>query len=142
MRMWGATEIPVPPAMVGVPLPLQLADASLRMLVEARVITPEWIDTIERLCSHPSPGSRAIRLWRQIEAEARMACEDADGALRAVEQSVDHGLRDLAWMRRCPLLAPIRDEPRFVALTNIVEARVIPRVIAYREGARSFGPLT
>ncbi len=44
----------------------------------------------------------------QLRAEVHLACDDIDAALSALREADANGLMDLAWLERCPLLAPIQ----------------------------------
>ena len=46
-----------------------------------------------------------------------------DQAIRALARAVDVGFFDRLWLESCPLLAPLRSDPRFVALRKIVLSR-------------------
>ncbi|MBK8257067.1 MAG: protein kinase [Polyangiaceae bacterium] len=62
----------------------------------------------------------------QIETEVRAFHGQFEGALVSIEKSLEHGLFDLAWLERCPLLAPMRQGERFVQLRSQLEERVLP----------------
>ena len=46
-----------------------------------------------------------------------------EDAIRAVESAAESGLGDLAWVERCPLLAPLKGHPRFEAARAEIAAR-------------------
>ncbi|HTM19623.1 MAG TPA: hypothetical protein VL172_03920, partial [Kofleriaceae bacterium] len=71
-------------------------------------------------------GWRQRSFFRQLRAELAAAAGAHADALVGVEQAVEAGLIDLAWLDRCPLLAPLRDQPRFQTARAIVAARVAP----------------
>ncbi len=48
---------------------------------------------------------------------------DHDTALTYVERAVDAGLQDHLWMMRCPIIAPLRERPRFHELAAVTAAR-------------------
>jgi serine/threonine protein kinase len=52
-------------------------------------------------------------IW-QYQAETLMACTpiDREGAIQAVVQAITTELTDIAWIDFCPLLAPLRSDPR------------------------------
>ena len=60
----------------------------------------------------------------QIETEVRAFHHQHEGALTSIEKAVDEGLFDLAWMERCPLLAPLHGHARYQASRAVVEGRV------------------
>ena len=60
----------------------------------------------------------------QIEAEVRAFHGQLSAALASVRRSVDQGLFDLAWLERCPLLAPLHGEAELQAARAEVGERV------------------
>jgi serine/threonine-protein kinase len=74
-----------------------------------------------------SPRTRAF--FFQLEAECACVIDDVDRALAAIEQAAALVFFDEAWMALCPLLAPLRDHPRFLAAKAVVAARAA-RVVA------------
>ncbi|MEZ4314340.1 MAG: protein kinase [Polyangiaceae bacterium] len=70
----------------------------------------------------------------QIEAEVRAFHGQVEPAMASVERSVAEGLFDLAWLDRCPLLAPLASHIRFQASRAIVEDRV--RAVLAETGVR------
>ncbi|MFW6057931.1 MAG: tetratricopeptide repeat protein, partial [Persicimonas sp.] len=73
---------------------------------------------------HSAEGSRIELVARQLVAEAFAYQGDFDAALEHIELGVDHGLLDLMWLERCPLLDPLRDAPRFRACRDRIDERV------------------
>lgn len=59
----------------------------------------------------------------QIHAELQSAYGQYEQAVRSVARSVDAGLADLTWIERCPLLIPMSQDPRMIALRRIIYAR-------------------
>jgi hypothetical protein len=53
--------------------------------------------------------SRCIALMRQ---------GDADGAVRSLRDAFQHGFRDFALLERTPDLAPLKNDPRYIALVT------------------------
>ncbi len=58
-------------------------------------------------------------------------------AISLFQRAVEGGLADLAWTDGCPLLAPVRDDGRFVAGRAVVEGRAAEVIAASRAAARS-----
>ena len=77
---------------------------------------------------------RLRRLWLQVLTEIALAHGDIPGALDTLVEAVDAGMLDLAWLRRCPLLAPLRGDPAFTAHEAAVERATAPIVAAYHAG--------
>ena len=77
---------------------------------------------------------RLRRLWLQVITELHIIHDDLPTALESLEASVAAGLLDLSWLRRCPLLAPLRPDPRFAAAEAIVVAATAPILAAYHAG--------
>ncbi|MBI2389878.1 MAG: hypothetical protein HYV09_09820 [Deltaproteobacteria bacterium] len=68
-----------------------------------------------------APQHRAFML--ALAAEYFGAFDRRDEALRAIEQAAELPLIDLSWLDRCPSLACVRDDPRFVKARAKVAAR-------------------
>jgi len=78
-----------------------------------------------------SPRMRAT--FCQFIAELLLFAGDSDEALAWIERGVDSGLQDYMWLERCPLLAPLRERPRFRELAALVAERarvVVASVLA------------
>ena len=80
-------------------------------------------------------NARLRRLWLQVITELHLIGDGRESALVALEESVDAGLLDLSWLRRCPLLASLRADPRFIAGERTVAAATAPILAAYHAGA-------
>jgi serine/threonine-protein kinase len=77
-------------------------------------------------------GARYAIFMIQLAAEAAMRAGRQDVAFEEIERAVEAGLRDLAWVRRCPLLDPLRGHPRLAAAEARVAERVAPAIAAWR----------
>lgn len=66
---------------------------------------------------------RPRAFYLQILAEGAAYLEQWEVATRAIERAVGFGLIDIAWLDRCPLLAPLRAEPAIQPLRATVQAR-------------------
>lgn len=86
------------------------------------------------------PQTRLGRMVGQFAAELHAYAGDLDGALMWLEQSVKDGLEDLAWIRHCPLLDPLRKHRRFERALHTVESRASAIWQAWETawGARAF----
>lgn len=60
---------------------------------------------------------------------------DTSPTATPLAESVAAGLLDLTWLRRCPLLAALRSDPRFIAGERAVAAATAPILAAYHAGA-------
>ena len=78
-------------------------------------------------------NSRFHAFMSQIAAEAAGFLGDVERGLAYTEQASIAGTFDLAWMDGCPLLAGLRDHPRFQAARVAVEARAAAIEAAYLE---------
>lgn len=72
-------------------------------------------------------GARATPHYRcfllQIAAEYWGAVGDAERALSTLERAAELPLVDVTWLDRCPALAPVREDPRFLRLRAVVGVR-------------------
>jgi serine/threonine-protein kinase len=66
---------------------------------------------------------RARRFFFQVKAELHSAVGQHDRALEATIAAIDEGLEDLAWVERCPLVAPFRSAASLVAPIDRVRRR-------------------
>ncbi|HEX3345470.1 MAG TPA: tetratricopeptide repeat protein, partial [Polyangiaceae bacterium] len=82
--------------------------------MEAAVL--EWGRVVGR-------AKRRPMFLRQIAAEMFAFVGRNDGAIRMAAESDALGLIDVTWMDRCPLLAPLRGIPAFVAVRDRVAER-------------------
>jgi len=87
----------------------------------------EPVDHRTRLFVIPETLSWRMRgIYLQFRVECAAELGDTPQALEALDETNGLGLCDLPWMDHCPLLDPLRGEPRFQA----VRARVAERVVA------------
>ncbi len=100
--------------------------AVARWIIETIVRAAPPSDTIDLsfFVAKEDASARRRSFIYQIEAEVRAFHHQLDGAVASIEKSVDEGLFDLAWMERCPLLAPLQGHARFQASRSVVEGRV------------------
>lgn len=103
-------------AMIGVLTNRELTE-TVRKELEDRVIEPNL-------------GLRRRTFFLQLNAEIYAFVFEVDHALKSLAAAIDAGLMDLVWMDRCPILEPVRQDPRFVPLRAEVAARAQPVVIA------------
>lgn len=68
-----------------------------------------------------SPRGRSF--FFQMHAELFAFFGQREQAVRSVARSVDAGLTDLLWLERCPLLLPLAEDPRMLALRQVVYSR-------------------
>jgi serine/threonine-protein kinase len=90
--------------------------------------SPESLAQLSPFGNTPGPGRRRA-FTMQIRAEIAAYVSDFEAALKYLTDSVDAGMFDLAWFDRCPLLAPLRQDPRFL----VQRARVLERIQPVRE---------
>lgn len=64
------------------------------------------------------PNSNARRRTVLHQGQAELYCLDGRfaEALHAIQESIDDGLTDQMWMDFCPLLKPLRSEPKFLKM--------------------------
>jgi hypothetical protein len=75
---------------------------------------------------------RARRYFAQLGCELALRVGDLVIAREMLTEAVDHGLNDVAWMDRMPLLTPLRAEPAFAPLRARVAARAELALAAWR----------
>lgn len=95
-----------------------------RMFAEAAVMAdPERrAELLDGLVAR-SGNARYRSLLHQLAVEVHVTHGEVAVAERHLGQAADEVLVDLAWLDRCPLLAPLRDGPAFAAARQKVELR-------------------
>ncbi len=83
------------------------------------------------------PRSRSRRFFTQLMAELAAITGHEDVALEFVEEAVNEGLLDLAWLNRVPLLEPLRGNARFEALRQRVAKRAEEVIVAWQGPAET-----
>ncbi len=83
------------------------------------------------------PRSRSRRFFTQLMAELAAITGHEDVALQFVEEAVNDGLLDLAWLNRLPLLEPLRGNARFEELRQLVATRAQAVVVAWQGPAET-----
>lgn len=71
----------------------------------------------------PHATWRGRALFHQGGCEFAASAGKVDDALRALQAALQEGLFDLLWVDGCPLLAPLRNDPRFQAVREKVAER-------------------
>lgn len=126
LSMWRARERAFP-TLTGADVP---GDGIPRMLIlifreiaATGKLREEWRGYLMEQAGTVSARLKPV-IW-QYQAETLMACEsvDPEGALYAVTQAAAAELTDIAWVDFCPLLTPLRADPRWEALRACVAAR-------------------
>jgi len=93
----------------------------------ASVCDGQWLAHRENMLAHVlgsrRPSSRRRAAIAQVVAEAACFAGDGESAERLLAYSIEHGLFDLPWLDRCPVLAPLRARSEFPALRAQVATR-------------------
>ena len=102
--------------------------ALIRYLVATVVsgrVDREVIDRVMAMANQNRPP-RFRLLMLQLAAEFGVRAGASEDALHRIESAIDIGLMDLVWLDHCPLLAPLRSDPRFPGLRALVDHRTRP----------------
>lgn len=81
------------------------------------------LTAFRRFVESPGKNARFETMMNQLAAEMLAHFGDIDGARGHLDRAVAAGLIDLAWLDLCPVLAPLRDDPRFLGARAIVAER-------------------
>jgi len=102
----------------------------LRSIVRVESMDPTLADALP---SAPAKQRNLRTLLDQIRAEALLALGRDEAALALIEELVQNGFVDLAWMDHMPLLARVREsDPRWAVLRARVAANAEPALIEAR----------
>lgn len=71
----------------------------------------------------PTSNLRFRTLILQIATEVFAAANDTERALTMLEHAAESALVDVVWLRRCPILERLHDEPRFQDVLRSVDRR-------------------
>jgi serine/threonine-protein kinase len=102
--------------------PLELARALLQLIVDGD-LHDELRQLLKGLVGAADGGTRRLSFFLKVYAEVLAYVFDVDGAVRAIETAAKAGLFDLSWADGCPLLEPVRQDPRFAALRAQIAER-------------------
>ncbi len=103
---------------------------------------PEVAGAWRHRLSALTPSCRARRYFAQVGCELALRVGDLPVAREMLAEAVDHGLNDVAWMDRMPLLPPLRAEPAFAAQRARVAARAAIGLAAWRAPLGAAAPDT
>jgi len=86
-----------------------------------------WASRGDRLAAavraSTTPDLRRRAYMGQLVAEVAGATGQVDASIAMIRFAIDHGLFDLPWLDRCPLLARARESAELAPLRAIVKAR-------------------
>ncbi|MFO0546788.1 MAG: protein kinase [Polyangiaceae bacterium] len=104
-----------------------------RQVAGQRALDEEGKTALLKFAEGGGATPRMRRIGAQLVAEIFSAGHCEELALELIGQAVDAGLLDILWMDRCPLLASVREDPRFLPLRARVAERAEAIVAAWRE---------
>jgi serine/threonine-protein kinase len=84
----------------------------------------EIVDLFEKFVDMSTASPRQRSFFYQLATEFAAASNSVEEAFASLEKSAALPLIDLLWMDKCPVLACMRDDPRFMRIRAIVAARV------------------
>ncbi len=99
-----------------------LARSYLELGIGGPPVEPSHLVNPALLTGHASSRSRSYVYQTYAELYSHYGAIDL--ALQALALSIADGLVDLMWMEHCPLLEPLRKDPRFAVLRTIAIHRV------------------
>ncbi|HDS1531519.1 TPA: winged helix-turn-helix domain-containing protein [Stenotrophomonas maltophilia] len=104
--------------------PQQSLGQTLAMLHGAGAADGAWIDQrLQQLAANAGAGDG----WPDAALERALLLQargHADDAVAALQQAVDDGFRDVAWLRATPLFVPLRSTPGWPALLQRLDADI------------------
>ena len=112
------------------PLVDALLDVAQRGLVSSDVR-----DLLAHRADEASDVPRRRCAYHQLEAEVGASCRDVPYALASLDRADGAGLFDVGWLERCPALASIRREPRFLNVVRRARDRADRALAVFADGA-------
>ncbi|NVB40726.1 protein kinase [Pseudenhygromyxa sp. WMMC2535] len=88
-----------------------------------RPYDPQALAAEHELLQQASANSRLRSYLAQLAAEQTAFHRDAEATLGHLRRAADMVLSDIDWLDHCPLLDPLRDDPRFRAIRATVYGR-------------------
>jgi serine/threonine-protein kinase len=85
--------------------------------------TPDALTAVLTQFGQANQVARRRAFFSQLVTEIWASRGENEKALASLEESARGRLSDLAWLDRCPVLAPIRNESRFKAVREPIAAR-------------------
>jgi serine/threonine-protein kinase len=113
----------VPEAEATRPFALRRAVLALLALAVDGHVTPEMLAQVRQGADESGVVLRRRAFYLQLLTEVLVYAGQPDGALDALAASSDAELFDVAWLDRCPLLDPLRRDPRFAPIRRAVSDR-------------------
>ncbi len=132
LRMWQGelTELPPVGASAG-PNEVRRNLEAMRQVYATGVFTDADREELGALVRSLNVRRRAANA--QFMAELLMFVGHPEDAMTYIEVAIDAGLQDRVWLERCPLLAPLRERPRFQELATLVGNRADAVIAAVRD---------
>jgi eukaryotic-like serine/threonine-protein kinase len=88
---------------------------------------------IEATIAATTSDSRYRVALEQFTVEMLLRLRREPEALEHLIRAKDAGLLDIVWLEHCPVLAPVREEPRFTEVLSVVRQRV-EEILSHAEG--------
>jgi len=95
------------------PAPIATVLAPIMRAFEQNRPLDEALTAFRAFSTLPSASSRQQAFFLQLATELKCITGDLEQALQSTERAAELGLVDVLWLDHCPLLAAIRDDPRF-----------------------------
>jgi serine/threonine-protein kinase len=130
MQFWLGNRVEADMATVAGLPPWASFHGILRRAYASDAVSDEDLAALDAGIRDDEAGAWAAR--SQFLAELLVRRGDVPRALDVIAFAVDHGLHDRLWCERCPVLAPLHDDPRFRELAATVAARARDVVAAFR----------
>jgi TolB-like protein/predicted Ser/Thr protein kinase len=133
LRLWQGKLTQIEPNDEDQPALMRRNLSAMREIYATGRFAPGVREELDALIRALNVRRRAANSQFMVEALAHDG--DLDAAMTYIELAVDAGLQDRLWLERCPLLAALRDRPRFRELSARVAARADAVIAAVRDEA-------
>jgi len=110
------------------------------MDIIAQKSTPDALASVLSEYGNMNAVARRKSYFLQVVVEIWAVVGDREKSLEALKGSARGKLSDLTWLDRCPVLGPIRNDPRFLEIRGEVAARAAGALAALGRGTTEVTP--
>ncbi len=122
---------------VRLPLPgAEIGQIVLRWKSHGEFDQAVWDRTMAKLVGPERPKRMQLTIFQRT-TELAALCDQHEHAIQAIELAARHGLCDVVWMDRCPILTRVSSDPRYAIARAEVAARAARVLAAFSPSHRA-----